>query len=157
MFHHQTTLILFNEITESLESSMLPSLLFHPSPTLSALHPEGHNGILLIIFIPIPDPAAKITCSQIQIILLSLILQSPQMSPIPFKLPLSTCKFEFKSPRSLTTVSWAFISPSIPAPANLPIPASLHSWVFSRPTLTLEPLNMLFSYPGSLSPPYSSS
>ena len=74
MFHHQTTLILFNKIIESLESSMLPSPLFHPSPTPSALHLEDHNGILLIIFIPIPDPAAKLTCSQIQIILLSRIL-----------------------------------------------------------------------------------
>lgn len=35
--------------------------------------------------------------------------------PIPLKLSLRTCKFEFKSPTSLTRVSWpSFLSPFLP-------------------------------------------
>lgn len=61
MSHQQITSILFYTVFKSLELSTLPSPLFHPSPAPVTPHLDDHNGILLAIFIPIPDPTAKLT------------------------------------------------------------------------------------------------
>lgn len=121
----------------SLESSNLPSPLCHPSPAPVTPYLHDCNNILPDIFIPNPDPVAKLTFKNTQMVLLSFLLESPKTSSCSALRSLLALVSLSSDPKVLNEgfLGFSFLGPSCPStcpssPAFSSLSTSGDFWLF---------------------------